>query len=79
MVFRMKTTLIIPDNVFKQLKRAAVDREETVSALVVEFLRMGLAKRDAVKALRPLPAFKVGKVKVDVANREELYRIMEQA
>ena len=38
----MKTTLIIPDPVFRDLKRHAAERGETLSALVTECLRQGL-------------------------------------
>jgi len=42
MVFHMKTTLIIPDPVFRNLKRRAAERNETLSALVTEYLVQGL-------------------------------------
>ena len=78
MVFHMKTTLIIPDSLFRQLKRKAIERGETVSALVVEFLQKGLGQKPKTIKLRPLPAFKCGRIKVDVANRDELYRILDE-
>jgi hypothetical protein len=78
MVFHMKTTLIIPDSLFRQLKRKAIERGETVSALVIEFLQKGLGQKPAPSKLRPLPSFKCGRIKVDVANRDELYRILDQ-
>ena len=78
MVFHMKTTLIIPDSLFRQLKRRAIERGETVSALVVEFLQKGLGQKPSPGKLRPLPTFKCGRIKVDVANRDELYRILDQ-
>ena len=78
MVFRMKTTLIVPDSLFRQLKRKATEQDETISALVVEFLRKGLGERPKPKKMRPLPSFKCGRLKVDIANRDELYRILDQ-
>ena len=46
----MKTTLIIPDPVFRDLKRRAAERNETLSALVTEYLIQGM--RDARKPKR---------------------------
>jgi hypothetical protein len=40
----MKTTLIIPDPVFQDLKRHAAKRGTTMSELAAELLRKGLAK-----------------------------------
>ena len=78
MVFRMKTTLVLPDPVFRALKRCAVERDETVSELATEFLRKGLAARPNRKRLSPLPTFDMGRAKVDVADRDALYEAMEQ-
>lgn len=77
MVFRMKTTLIIPDPVFKDLKRRAVERGETLSALATELLRKGLAERPGLKRLPPLPSFDMGRAKVDVADRDALYTLLD--
>lgn len=74
----MKTTLIIPDSLFRQLKRKAVEREETISALVIEFLQRGLGENPKRSKLRPLPIFNCGRIKADVSNRDELYRILDQ-
>jgi hypothetical protein len=72
MVFHMKTTLVIPDPVFRALKRRAVERGETVSALVTEYLRQGLLeKRRSARRFR-LPSFSVGRLLVNVDNREAL-------
>jgi hypothetical protein len=38
--------------------------------------RKGLSPNSTSKKLRPLPAFKCGRAKVDLSNRDELYRAM---
>ena len=78
MVFHMKTTLNIDDTVMARLKREAARQGRTMSDLVETALR-GLfrAQREATK-LPPLPTFHSGGMYVDPANRDELYRIMEE-
>jgi hypothetical protein len=78
MIFHMKTTLIIPDALMRQLKRRAVQRGATLSAVVAEALRRGLEEPRAVK-LPPLPAHAMGRPKADLADRDQLYRTMEGA
>jgi hypothetical protein len=73
----MKTTLIIPDPVFRDLKRKAADRKETMSALITEFLVLGLRETRRPKRPFRFPTFKMGPPKVNVANREELYEFLE--
>jgi hypothetical protein len=74
MVFHMKTTLIIPDPVFDDLKRQAAKRGTTLSALAAELLRKGLAERPKRVKLPPLPSFKMGwPPKVDIADRDALH------
>lgn len=41
----MKTTLIIPDNLVRELKRLAAERGQTLSAVVAEVMRRGLERR----------------------------------
>jgi hypothetical protein len=77
MVFRMKTTLMIPDPIFRDLKRRAAERNETMSALVTEYLVQGL--RETRKPKRPFhfPTFSAGPPQVDVADRETLYDLLD--
>ena len=77
MVCHMKTTLIIPDPVFRDLKRRAAERKETLSALVTEYLVQGLRETRQRKRPFRLPSFKMGPAKVDVANREALYDLLD--
>ena len=73
----MKTTLIIPDPVFRDLKHRAAERNETLSALVTEYLVRGL--RETRKPNHPFrfPTFSAGLPKVDVADREALYDLLD--
>ncbi|HMD95802.1 MAG TPA: hypothetical protein VKM93_00520 [Terriglobia bacterium] len=73
----MKTTLIIPDPVFRDLKRQAAKRGTTLSELAAELLRKGLTERPKPARLPPLPSFDAGRPLVDVSNREALYDFLE--
>jgi hypothetical protein len=77
MVFHMKTTLLIPDPVFQDLKRQAAKRRTTLSALATELLRKGLAERPKPYKLPPLPSFDTGPLLVDVADRDALYDVLD--
>jgi hypothetical protein len=77
MVFRMKTTLIIPDPVFDDLKRQAAKRGTTLSALATDLLRQGLATRPKREKLPPMPTFNCGRLLVDVADRDALYEALD--
>jgi hypothetical protein len=78
MIFHMKTTLIIPDTLMRELKRRAARRGETLSAVVAEALRRGLDE-PAPAELPPLPVHAMGRPLVDVADRDALLRAMEGA
>jgi len=77
MVFHMKTTLIIPDPLFRELKLRATRRGETLSNVVAEALRRGLAREAPAVRLPPLPRFKMGRARVDISDRDALYEAME--
>ena len=81
MVFHMKTTLNIDETVMQRLRVEAARRGTTMSALVEAGLRRVLsapASRDAFPdGLPPLPTWRSGGFRVDIANREELYRILD--
>lgn len=78
MFFRMKTTLILPDPVYRKLKRLATERGETLSHLVTELLRRGLAYPPERSDLPDLPSRRVGEILVDLDDREELYRVLDE-
>ena len=85
MVCHMKTTLNIDDTVMQRLREEAPRRGTTMSALVEAGLRHVLNEGPAAsyeagdQPLPPLPKWHGGGVRVDVANRDELYRVMEEA
>lgn len=73
----MKTTLMIPDQLFRELKRRAAERNQTLSAVVAETLRCGLSAGETASAAPLLPTFRLGRPKVDLADRDALFRAME--
>ncbi len=77
MVFHMKTTLNISDVTMLAIKREAARRRQTMSELVEAALRSAVAPQRPEAELPPLPAFRSGGLRVDVANREALHSVME--
>ncbi len=80
MVFHMKTTLNIDETVMRRLKEAAAKRKTTMSALVEAGIRHIVeepASADSTETLPPLPKWQSGGFRVDIANREALYRVLE--
>ena len=78
MIFHMKTTLIIPDELIRELKRKAADSGRTLSDVVADTLQTGLSGRPRGKQkLKKFRTFRCGKVFLNVADREQLYRAME--
>jgi hypothetical protein len=78
MVFHMKTTLNIDDETMRQLKHESIKQGRTMTELVESALRGLLQKQAPSSKLPPLPSFDSGGSRVDVANREALYEIMER-
>ena len=78
----MKTTLNIDDSVMQRLREEAARRGTTMSALVEAGLRRVLSDRvpgeNQPEELPRLPSWHGGKELVDIANREELYGVMEE-
>lgn len=77
MVFHMKTTLNISDAVMRQLKKESARQRRTMSELVESALRTLFQKHGVSQKLPPLPEFDSGGARVNVANREILYDVME--
>lgn len=73
----MKTTLNISEATWKELKREAARRDETMSHLVEAAIRLFLRQPERQKELPPLPSFKTGGALVDISNREALYDVMD--
>ncbi len=82
MVFHMKTTLNIDDSVMQRLREEAARRGTTMSALVEAGLRLILVERSPTDGERdnlpPLPSWQSGGALVNISNRAELYRTMEE-
>ena len=79
MIFHMKTTLILPDHLMRELKRRAARRGQTLSSVVAEVVRRGLAQPDQSAELTPLPVHRLGRPKVNIADRDALDRAMDRA
>lgn len=80
MVSHMKTTLNIDPSVMKRLREEAARRGTTMSELVEAGIRRILAEpadRPGKSKLPPLPSWKSGGARVDVANRDALYEAMD--
>jgi hypothetical protein len=74
-----RTTLVLDENQFTELKKLAAAERRTLSAVTEEIIRLGFAARRKRKRrkLLPLPSWKMGKFKVDIADRDALYEAME--
>ena len=82
MVSHMKTTLNIDESVMRQLREEAARRGTTMSSLVEAALRRLLSDpgpgAGIPDTLPPLPAWRSGGLRVDIANRDELYRLLDE-
>lgn len=74
----MKTTLNISESVMHALKTEAAKQGKTMSELVEAALRALLEEKPQAAELPPLPEFSSGGARVNVANREMLYDVMER-
>ena len=73
-----KTTLIIDDGIYSQLKAKAASEGKTISELVEAALRLLLEKRGGQRSkLPPLPSFRM-KARADVADRNALYALLDE-
>ncbi len=78
----MRTTLVLKDPVFKRAKYAAKEDGKQLSAVVNEAVEAYLTDRERrrknPKKELKLPSYPMGEAKVDVNNRNALYRAMEE-
>ena len=80
MVFHMKTTLVIDDDVMRRLKAQAALEGRTLSSLVEAYLRRGLRQdEDAARPTTPvrIPVFDMGAPRVDVGDRDAVDAAIE--
>ncbi len=73
-----RTTVSLPDELVRELERRAAEQGEPLAAVVEETLRRGLAALKAARAVPPLPTYAMGVPKLDLANRDELYRTLTE-
>ena len=74
----MKTTLNIDPTVMAKLKREAARQGRTMSEMVETALRLMLRGERRRAPLPELPTFRGGRELVDIADRDALYRAMEE-
>ena len=75
----MRTTLIIPDHLFSELKSRAARTGKKLSSVVAEVISRGLESTPADVEIEPLPVHSMGRPTVDLADRDALYRAMEKS
>lgn len=80
MIFHMRTTLVIDDELFRELKRRSAEEGRTLSAVTQEALRRGLVRRHVAGRRRRvrLRTFHMGKPSVDIADRNQLYDLLDR-
>lgn len=78
MLLHMKTTIVLPDPLFARLKKEAAAQRRTLSDLVEAALVSFLERGKETKRRKPLPTFKMGPARVDLADREALYAAMDR-
>ena len=82
MVSHMKTTFNIDDNVMQQLREEAARRGVTMTAIVEAGIRHMISAREQPNERQEkpfeLPSWPMGKPRVDIANRDELYRLFDE-
>ena len=80
MIFHMRTTLIIDDELFRRLKQLAAAEKRTLSDVTQEVLRHGLRARTARprRAGVELPAFCMGRALVDISDRDQIYEVFDR-
>ncbi len=75
----MKTTLVLPDPLFRRLKQRAAEAGRTLSSLVEELLTKGLAGDTSPKKPLPhLPTLDGGRILVDVSDRNAIDQALDR-
>ncbi len=82
MVSHMKTTFNIDDALMQQLREEAARRGVTMTEIVESGIRHMISagketKEDREKPFK-LPSWPMGTARVDIANRDELYRLFDE-
>ncbi len=81
MFLHMRTTLIIDDALFRQLKRLAAEQNRSLSQVTQEMLQRGLSQARPAVRRKPvrLPVFSMGAPRVNVADRDQLYEVLDRS
>ena len=76
----MRTTLVIPDPVYKRAKQAAREQGRTLSDLVTESVEIQLSREggSVEKKVYRIKPVEMGAPMVDLNDRDALYRAMEE-
>ncbi len=82
-LLKVKAALEIYESVLQRLREEAERRKTTVSDLADGMLRLGLAMLEssetAPTTLPPFPIWRSGGFRVDIADREALYQVLDEA
>jgi len=80
MLFHMRTTLILDDALFRELKKRAAQERRTLTEVTQEALRLGLERRGVARRKRrvKLASFSMGRPRVDLADRERLQEALDE-
>jgi len=77
---KVRTTLVLEKQRLTELKRLSISQQRTLTSVVDEFLREGLARHrrqvSKPKAIS-LPSYDMGQPRVNLADRERLFDLME--
>ena len=82
MVSHMKTTFNIDDALMRRLRIEAARRNTTMTSIVEAGIRHMISTREERHEPREkpfeLPSWPMGTAHVDIANRDELYRLFDE-
>lgn len=80
MIFHMRTTIVIDDELFRELKKRAAEENRTLSEVTQEALRRGLLRREPARRSRRvrLRSFAMGRPAVDLADRNQLFDVLDR-
>ena len=72
-----RTTMALNELLVDRVRDIANREERTFQDVANELLRLGLEVRKTRTDAEPLPAFETGGARLDVADRDALYDLME--
>ncbi len=74
-----RTTLMLEEQVLRDLKRVAAEEGRTLSDVTLEVVQRGLRDRKNPRRsmVIRLPVFSMGRARVDIADRDRLYDLLD--